>query len=75
MKSQVLTKSMAARNAHQTIFINDPFRPHPRCQARFNKHPEPVTVMPPDSQLRWPVLFAVALCGFALAFLNFAMQM
>lgn len=75
MKYPLLTKSMAARKVHPVTYINDPFRPRPRCQARFNTPPERDDVMPPSSQLRWPVLFAVVLCAFALAFLNFAMQM
>lgn len=71
MKSGLLTKPMAVRNTRPVI--NDPTRRAPRCQAQ--RKPARRPPMPPDHQLRYPVLLAVVLCMLALAFLNFAMQM
>ena len=70
MKNNVITKSMAVRNVRTPRTTLDPFRLRPAQQAKFNRHPEP---MPPGSQLRYPVLFALALCMLALAVINFAM--
>lgn len=73
MKKNVVTKSMAVRNVRPAAVAVDPFRPRPSCQARFNSAPACAS-MPPSSQLRYPVLFAVVLCFLALGFLNFAMM-
>lgn len=74
MKKNAVTKTMAIRNARLPAAAVDPFRPRPRRQARFNQHPVPAGAMPPSSQLRYPVFFAVMLCFLALGILNFAMM-
>ena len=73
MKNNVVTKSMARRNIRPVSVAVDPFRPRPVSQATFTQRSRPST-MPPSSQLRYPVLFAVMLCFLALGILNFAMM-
>lgn len=73
MKNNAVTKSMAVRNIRPVTTAVDPFRPRPVCQARFNSAPAS-TAMPPSSQLRYPVLFAVVLCFMALGIINFAIM-
>ncbi|MFB5948411.1 hypothetical protein [Klebsiella pasteurii] len=73
MKNNAVTKSMAVRNIRPVATVVDPFRPRPERQARFNSAPA-FSPMPPSSQLRYPVLFAMVLCFMALGILNFAMM-
>lgn len=73
MKNNVVTKSMARRNIRPVVTVLDPFRSRPTCQATFASRAHALP-MPPSSQLRYPVLFAVMLCFLALGVINFAMM-
>lgn len=79
MKNTLLTKPMATFNCRQPVLV-DGMRAPFREQAIRNTHPEnipPVAqpLMPPECQLRYPVLFAVLLLIVAMFTLNFIMRM
>lgn len=78
MKNTLLTKPMATFNRRQPVLM-DGMRAPFRVQAIRNTCPENIPLvaqptMPPESQLRYPVLFAVLLLIVAMFTLNFIMQ-
>lgn len=79
MKTTTLTKPMAVINRRRPV-LTDGMRVIPGSQAILRSHPENTLPavkppMPPESQLRYPVLFAVLLLIVAMFTLNFIMRM